>query len=269
MFLVCVRTVASDTVSSRAMSGPSRSLSRRRRTSSSRSLSGSISGWSLRGSALPVTRWRPGAGARSSRRSAASPRASAAPPSAAPRRRRRGRSPPAPPGRSRASSDARAAAASPAAWWASAWTTRMSMTLPVLPPVLGRCQQARAASSSASPMRVVGPVARPLCQEQPGERDVLELMQVGEVVGSRQAVLACPAPTPPAASPGRSSTRALMAATGRTFGEKSPTYRRSASPRSSSAPSRSPSALADPSHGDPRAIAGSAAGRSPRPAPGS
>ena len=42
MFCVCVRTVFSDTASSRAMSGPPRSLLSSRRTSSSRSLSGSI-----------------------------------------------------------------------------------------------------------------------------------------------------------------------------------------------------------------------------------
>ena len=41
MFLVCVRTVFRDTVSSRAMSGPLRSVRSSRRTWSSRSLSGS------------------------------------------------------------------------------------------------------------------------------------------------------------------------------------------------------------------------------------
>ena len=43
MLLVCVRIVLNDTVSSRAMSGPSRSDASNRRTSSSRSLSGSTS----------------------------------------------------------------------------------------------------------------------------------------------------------------------------------------------------------------------------------
>jgi len=41
MFLVCVRMVFSDTVSSRAMSGPLRSVRSNRSTSSSRLLSGS------------------------------------------------------------------------------------------------------------------------------------------------------------------------------------------------------------------------------------
>ena len=56
--------------SSRAMSGPSSSLSRSRRTSSSRSLSGSISGCFDGRSALGRDRRRPGVGARSSGRSA-------------------------------------------------------------------------------------------------------------------------------------------------------------------------------------------------------
>ena len=48
MFLVCVRTVFRDTKSWRAMSGPSRCVPSNRRTSSSRGLSGSISPWSRR-----------------------------------------------------------------------------------------------------------------------------------------------------------------------------------------------------------------------------
>ncbi len=95
-------------VSSRAMSGPSSSLSSRRRTSSSRSLSGSIRGWSLAAPALRRTRSRPAVGAHGSRRRAAS-RASLS--RARHRRplirRRPGRSPPARRGRPRAPSDAR------------------------------------------------------------------------------------------------------------------------------------------------------------------
>src|SRR3569833_98175 len=49
MFLVCVRSVLSDTTISRAISGPLRSVRRKRRTSISRSLRRSMrSGWSAR-----------------------------------------------------------------------------------------------------------------------------------------------------------------------------------------------------------------------------
>ena len=56
MCLVCVRTVLSDTTSSRAIAGPSRSEASRRSTSSSRSLSGSTRPPSVRGAASPPTR---------------------------------------------------------------------------------------------------------------------------------------------------------------------------------------------------------------------
>ena len=116
------------------------------------------------------------------------------------------------------------------------------MTLPVLPPVFGRREEAL-----QEPDRLVERSARARSapvpgQEHPGQGDVLELAQVAEVVVDGQASLARPAERFSPAAPARSSTRALNAGTGRTLGEKSPTYTRSASSSRSSAPSRSPSA---------------------------
>ena len=103
--------------------------------------------------------------------------------------------------------------------------------------------------------------------EHPGQGDVLELAQV--VTGRRRRTDPAPAPSRgPPPPPLCDQTRALNAATGRTFGKKSPTYKRSASSSRSRAPPRSPSASrSGPSR--PASEKGSVATRCARPAPAS
>ena len=153
-------------------------------------------------------------------------------------RRRPGRSPPARPASARAPAARAQPAMSPRAWWASACSTRISMTLPVLPAVLGRLQQALQESdrlAGARPSAVLG-------QEHPGQGDVLELAQVAEVVVGGQAPLARPAERF-AQPPLRDQHPCPQRRDGpHVRGRSRRRTARSASSSRSSAPSRSPSA---------------------------
>ena len=88
-------------------------------------------------------------------------------------------------------SEASPAARSPHAWWATACSTRISITLPNLPPASAAAQEALQQSG-----RVLEGALRTLCcvlsQEHSGEGDVLELVQVAEVVVDGQAGLTDP-----------------------------------------------------------------------------
>ena len=187
-----VRTVFSDTTSSRAMSGPSRSLSRRRSTSSSRSLSGSIRGCSAGGSSLR----RCATAARSRRTYAGAFGCFAASFSSAAIGRplvdeRRGRSPPARPAPARVPArrahppDRRPRVTGERLQDEDLDDAARSAHRP--PP-----RPAGAPGAPIASRRCVGTVARSLGQEQPRERDVLELAHVAELVGSRETALARP-----------------------------------------------------------------------------
>ena len=190
MFFVWVRSVLRDTTSSRAIPGPSRSLRRSRRTSSSRSLSGSMRSCCVGGRASTPLDARASSCAYAEA-PAASPRASAAGASLAPRPGRPGRSPRVPRSRSRRRErrprlrDRRPRDARAPGRRGSRGGFRRDGPAPP-PRAAGRAVRAR----PAGPL----PALRGIGDEQPGECGVLELADVSEVVLARQATRPRPGP---------------------------------------------------------------------------
>ena len=204
MFLVCVRTVLSDTTSSRAMAGPSRSLASRRSTSSSRALSGSTRPWVTGAAGRPAlpsyaSRRRRGYGHEVCSRA----RASSSVASGAPSPTKTCTYPSGSASRSARSNGASAPETSRrpcSAWWARACATRISMRVPAPPALLGgdaepleepvrRTQRRR---------RTLG---RVLGEQDPGQGDVLVLADVGQVVVRGDVRARAPSPGPPTAGP--------------------------------------------------------------------
>ena len=137
---------------------------------------------------------------------------------------------------------------------------------PAAPTVLRRCEQAlRELDRLADP--VVGTVPRPLRQEQPRQRGVLELVEVAELVRGRDTMLPRPAPRRRQASPGRSTPSPSRRRPGAHRGRSCP--RTGARPRRG-ARARHRDRLLPVGSGPPRHATGrgTAAGRSPRPARG-
>ena len=260
MCLVCVRTVFSDTTSSRAIAGPSRSLAEQpqhvelalaQRVDQGRAASAGcgVGGRGRRGAGRCAAGDAARAGSPS--RADARPGRRAARPSGRPRRRRPGRSPRARPARSaRSSASSGCVAGHRRRCWARACSTRISMTVPIRPPA-----SAAASSRSRRPVasRSVGSTLRRVLGEQdPGQGDVLVLAQVGQLVVGATRPGCAPTSSAAATSPDAASTRARM--------RRRPVARRARSRRrrparprraGSSAPSQVALGLAQPGHRDP------------------
>ena len=113
------------------------------------------------------------------------------PPSAGPHRRRCGRSPPARPASGRVRATPVRQPCRPAACRASAWSTRISIRLPSRVPSSAASSR-RSRNGSTSRREATAPSCAGPGKQGPGEGDVLELAQVGEVVVDRQAPLPRP-----------------------------------------------------------------------------
>ena len=190
MFLVWVRRVFRDTMSSRAMSGPLKSVLSSRSTSSSRSLSGSLITCLAGRFTLSLRQRLPGGDGHSSGRSPVSRPLPAGPPWVDLRPQRCGHSPLAQPASGRV--PAAQAQRDVALHLVGKRLQNQDFDDASRPPAFFRCLQEALQESHCLKHGAVCTVALIPGQEHPGQGDVLELAQVAKVVLGGQALLPRP-----------------------------------------------------------------------------